>query len=718
MKKKDLFRAIAGVLAAFMLFTGVKDYSIFSMAAENEEETVSESAVLMEEDANDDIKDEVSEEEQVVIPEEQSVSEETTLNEDTEATVEMFAKTERSAYWEDFIADSSDKNAIKGVKNKDKKELVIPKEAKKILKGAFTDCANLEKVTFEKGCGLTKIGEGAFEDVKSLKSITFPSTLTTIEKSAFVNTGLTSVTFPASVAVIGESAFEHADNLEAIVFDEDSAITTISQKAFYSTNSKLKSLVIPSSVTTIGKKAFSGYSKLEGISIPENVTKIGDFAFEGCGIKTVSVNSLLIGECGDNIFKGCKINSVEFNPAMTVVPKNLFSNAGFENAEIYIPIKVKSIGEGAFKNAVSLNAVYFMGTAINTIDKEAFMGSTIKTMAIPSSVKTIGESAFAECNNLETITIPEGVKKIESYAFKDCVSLNKVYLPKSVYKMGDKKEGDKTHLAFEGCKKGLTFYVIKGSSADKTWASLHEKGVQKDDNPASFAYNGFELVRTLGIKYTLGTGGVNAWSNPGSFAEGEAVTLSSPVRYGYTFKSWKIGKTEYTPDANGKVTIPAKTKGYTIKAVWTKNIYTVTYDPNGGTIKNSSKQYNIGKAITHKKPTREGYTFAGWYIGGMKVNTFKKGVYYGGDVTVVAKWKKAVLTIKFDGNGATKGEMEDITVVWGSEDAFLPKCTFEKDGYEFTYWKSPKVTVADEGYVGRIASKGTVTLVAQWEKKE
>ena len=65
---------------------------------------------------------------------------------------------------------------------------------------------------------------------------------------------------------------------------------------------------------------------------------------------------------------------------------------------------------------------------VTTIGARAFSGSEIETITIPSSITSIGESAFNGCTSLTSITIPESVKSIGGDAFWECHSLEKVYI--------------------------------------------------------------------------------------------------------------------------------------------------------------------------------------------------------------------------------------------------------------------------------------------------
>ncbi len=70
---------------------------------------------------------------------------------------------------------------------------------------------------------------------------------------------------------------------------------------------------------------------------------------------------------------------------------------------------------------------------VTMIDGSAFYGGeTLKSVTLPSNVKTIGELAFCSCSNLTSINFPEGLTSIGGYAFSSCESLEAVILPSTV----------------------------------------------------------------------------------------------------------------------------------------------------------------------------------------------------------------------------------------------------------------------------------------------
>jgi hypothetical protein len=122
--------------------------------------------------------------------------------------------------------------------------------------------------------GVVSIREGAFNLSRNLTTVTIPSSVTTIELSAFLGSNLTSITIPNSVTEIGQMAFMNCNNLTSITLPN--SITKIESSSF--SNTGLISIDIPYGVTTI-ENAFNNNYSLTTVTIPSSVTSIGSGAF-------------------------------------------------------------------------------------------------------------------------------------------------------------------------------------------------------------------------------------------------------------------------------------------------------------------------------------------------------------------------------------------------------------------------------------------------------
>lgn len=157
------------------------------------------------------------------------------------------------------------------------KSVVVHNDITVIDTFALSSCVELTTVTFEKGSKLqtiadaafmssgltsieipasvTQIGIQTFDSCQDLTSVVFEkgSQLQSIGGNAFGSTAITSVRIPASVSTF-DCAFNDCRQLVTVVF-EGSNITSIADYTFMNCE-KLQSIVLPSSVTSIGSKAF------------------------------------------------------------------------------------------------------------------------------------------------------------------------------------------------------------------------------------------------------------------------------------------------------------------------------------------------------------------------------------------------------------------------------------------------------------------------------
>lgn len=95
------------------------------------------------------------------------------------------------------------------------------------------------------------------------------------------------------------------------------------------------------------------------------------------------------------------------------------------------------IGIGSCKDTDIVIPSEYKGKPVVAILSSAFAkNTTITSITLPKSIKSIGQWAFAYCDNLEKIVISEGLETIEDYAFLECYALKKITLPDSVRSIG------------------------------------------------------------------------------------------------------------------------------------------------------------------------------------------------------------------------------------------------------------------------------------------
>jgi len=186
-------------------------------------------------------------------------------------------------------------------------------------------------------------------------------------------------------------------------------------------------------------------------------------------------------------------------------------------------------------------------------------------------------------------------------------------------------------------------------------------------------------------------------------------------RTGYNFEGW------YS-QASGGTKIESTTKYTTagnssIYAHWTPKGYTLTYDVNGGnalepTTKSITYDSKLGTLST---PTRDGYSFAGWYTEATNGTKIDENYICNGPLTVYAHWDKIEYTVTFNVNGgdALPGSSASKIVDYNSTYGELPTPT--RQGYVFKGWYTD-ATSGTRIYTDTVCN-ATITLYAHWAAK-
>lgn len=371
-------------------------------------------------------------------------------------------------------------------------DVCIPDEVTYIGEGAFRNCSGLTNVTI--GAGVESIGKGAFSNCSGLKSATISASFKNISNCAFVflvngrattevpvlnnatnlkdgqSNALTSpqgVAPSARVKGIDRSAFSGCCNLESVsvsqyvlnrglrnVFPDSYAsisnatiidgATRVRENAFAGC-AELRSVEIPSSVTTVEKGGFDACRSISKVAVPQSVLDLG---LRNVFPNVAAITDVTILDSATSIpyraFRGCSgLRTLVIGSGVVAIDTSAFSNCGYIT-NVTVPQLVLDIGFDKLftkKCLQTIESVTILAGATE-IPYRAFGRwnmdfKNLRSVTMPGSVTNIGQSAFADCEQLSDIEIPEGVLSIENSAFYCCKSLRNVVIPDSVVSMGD-----------------------------------------------------------------------------------------------------------------------------------------------------------------------------------------------------------------------------------------------------------------------------------------
>ena len=221
--------------------------------------------------------------------------------------------------------------------------------------------------------------------------------------------------------------FEELNASGASRIEIPEGMTAIDNNAFKN-NTKLKEVILPSTLKSIGISAFEGTS-LSKIELPSSLTYIGENAF--ANIKTLteitipkSVESASYAFYGD-----VNLKKVIFEDGIVTIPPRVLHNTGIE--EIVLPSSVKTIGSYAFSNSKSLEKINLLD-GVRQIEEGAFSGdSKLSVVELPETLTEISRYVFSDTPSLTHINLPSGITNIGTGAFEHS-GLTSIELPKEL----------------------------------------------------------------------------------------------------------------------------------------------------------------------------------------------------------------------------------------------------------------------------------------------
>ena len=453
------------------------------------------------------------------------------------------------------------------------------------------------------------IGQGAFGSCKDLKTIVMPGDFKlkleedTDDKLWYVTSdqsAVDTITFNtklklANVSYLSANNLVVAKNdpsyqsIEGVIYTKDGkGIVRVPQKR---TELKIKDgctefnmqSVLYNSTDSEGDE-FNNCSKLKKIVIPSSVKSINKIKYktdraDACDMhvdtieiapKDFDANSLYA--LGSSLGKNITIESlmkllpdqITYKDHMYITKDHGLLKYDGKDANVEIPEEITWIAPEAFYRNETLKNVK-LPSKITTIEENTFYGcSELEAVVIPDQVTMIGKSAFDECTVLKSVTFGKSLKVIKDHAFAS-VNIRNFTIPSGIQKIetgafaGINQIGTVT---FEGSTK----YVAADAFMNSTGIKLvYKKGIKEAQTELSYDYiiarkNGNNKVRTT-------------WQ-PVSGANGYQLKFSTDKKFKKVLKTVMVKKnvsnaTTYVK--NKKKTLYIKVRPY--QTLNKKNVY-------------------------------------------------------------------------------------------------------------------------------------------------
>ena len=300
------------------------------------------------------------------------------------------------------------------------------------------------------------------------------------------------------------------------------------------------------------------------------------------------------------------------------------------------------------------------GVTVETIGHGAFERSAVTSVTIPDSVTAILDRAFANCFQLTNISIPNSVTSIGFSAFEHCTSLKSITLPSSLRNI--------SMFLFHNCSQLTTIQIPDSVLSIQDYAFGNCISLETIHIPVS--------VTSIGNLAFAGCPSSMTVTYPGSKTQWDKIN----------------GKDEL-------LNIPLVC-----------NKLEATFNPDNGdptVTKFIDNDKNSKFAELVPEPTKENYTFAGWYNGNEK---FDFTTVPTGDVTLTAKWTANDYYVSFFTEHGDPPTSQNVKYNGTAKDP--GKLTAE--GYTFGGWYTDATYTTKFDFTKPI--KSNTKVYAKWEK--
>lgn len=435
---------------------------------------------------------------------------------------------------------------------------------------------------------------------------------------------LTSIKLPSSLIKIKDDAFNSMDTLKSLVIDGGAPnLNELGERSF-SGCSNIEELDLSNSkLTSIPEGAFAYCKNLKTIKLPSTITSIGDEAFYNCQSLTniEGLDKCNLKSIGSAAFSNCKaLENLDFSKStFTNVPSKAFNGCS-ALAKITLPNTLTTIGGYAFYACYGIPQLDLSNTALTTLENYALyqMRETTK-FSLPDSISSIGTHAFSvsTSNGAVPTILPASLKDKVNY--KDAATspwLNRKVMftdenVKTIHfygngaTIGDTEpmfvsEGSKVTLPSCGFSKNN--YIFKGwnTKADGTGES-YKPNATLTTIPSKLYAQWAKTSYKVNLVYTGGTIKINGVNHTNSYTmactfKNASTTYSLPttsqvMRTGYKFVAWYDNE-ECTGKILTKITID-NVSDMTLYAKW-------RVDPN------HSHKWDKGKVTKEPSCKEEG----------------------------------------------------------------------------------------------------------------
>ena len=303
-------------------------------------------------------------------------------------------------------------------------QLVLPDTIEAIYVAAFRG-TGFSTVDFSDGLSsIQAVGSYAITKLANMTEFTYPGNVAFYgtndegQNNVIQGGGIEKLTIAKEVTELPANFCTNTEKLTAIEFESGSQLTKIGKMAFYGTQA-LKSIDIPSTVTSIGESAFADCFSLEKIELGQ------------------------IASLEQNTFARCsslETAKIQGSPSV-IYPSNMFGTWGSGHSAA--PLKTLEIGAGEIQFDLSRQKdsieTIVLGDGVTAVPARFAVGCTkLTSVSLPDALISVPAYAFNGCSSLAEVGISENSKlqSIGNGAFANS-ALTQIYIPKNVTSIGE-----------------------------------------------------------------------------------------------------------------------------------------------------------------------------------------------------------------------------------------------------------------------------------------
>ena len=327
-------------------------------------------------------------------------------------------------------------------------KIVIPDSVKDIYPNAFYGCKDLKEVVLGSGAEWL---EALFVGCTSLEKVTIPNGVKFISVSCFNGcTALRSITIPSTVSEFHENAFSKCSSLTDIYFN--------GTKVQFNNITKASTWIADTPLQTVhcsdGDLSYVEFTNSSDLSFRLSLSGTY-YSVVGRGNANGSIiiipaeyNGKPVKEIGYNAFQNdTNLKTVIISEGITSIGERAFYASGV--TDITIPSTLKSVGNNAFAltfvRIVRISSIEdWCKISFNSFQSKPASGNTrlilngedVTKFEISDSITSIGNYQFAGFSEITEVKLGSNVISIGDYAFYGCTSLSQFRIPDSVTHLG------------------------------------------------------------------------------------------------------------------------------------------------------------------------------------------------------------------------------------------------------------------------------------------